>query len=86
MLVLKRLGSLTKNKEGRLILINENKEGYVVDELIAFIWMKSDNRSREQLNEEIATELKTDANEIKDDINKIVDKLKDAQLLKEEEE
>ena len=81
---LKRVGSITKTREGSLVLVNEKREGYAVDELVAFIWSKADGKTRDELVKNVASELNISEEEIKSDVNNIVDKLKDAELLRED--
>jgi len=83
--VLKRLGQITKDKQNRIILVNENREGFVVDEVIAFVWSRADGNNRDELVKKISEELRVEEDKIKADVNEIVDKLKEAKLLNEEE-
>ncbi|MCS7123345.1 MAG: PqqD family peptide modification chaperone [Candidatus Aenigmarchaeota archaeon] len=84
-MVLKRCGQLMRNKEGSLVLVNEEKEGFLIDEVIAFVWVRAKDISREELVKNISKELNISEEKINNEINTIVDKLKEAKLLKEEE-
>lgn len=78
---MKRKGVLTRNREGSLILVNEDKKGYKVDEIVAVIWSKCDGKTIDTLTKEIAGEAKIDENELRPHIKNIIDKLKEAKLV-----
>jgi hypothetical protein len=79
--VLHRKGGLARDKDGSLVLINENKQGYRVDEVIASVWFESDGKSEEELVDTFSKGMEDKKDVIKKDIHLIVSKLKEVKLI-----
>lgn len=79
---LQRLGSIAKDKDGSLVLINEDKEGFRVDEVIAAVWYESDGKTIDEITEKFCGEEKEKFDLIKKDIENIVARLREVKLVK----
>lgn len=78
---LKRKGSLSKDQEGSLVLVNDNKQGYKVDQVVAAIWYATDGKTEDELASDLAAETQADKGTIKKDVSTIVTKLKEVNLV-----
>ncbi len=79
---LQRLGFIAKDKDGSLVLINEDKEGFRVDEVIAAVWYESDGKTIDEIAEKFCGEEKEKFELVKKDIENIVTKLREVKLVK----
>lgn len=78
---MKRLGKIVKDREGNLILVNEENEGFRINEVIAVIWYESDGKTIEELVNEFASKDLEHKDLIRKDIVNIVRKLKEVRLI-----
>ncbi|MCD6371752.1 MAG: PqqD family protein [Candidatus Aenigmarchaeota archaeon] len=78
---LKRKGRIAKNQEGNLVLINEDNQGFRVDEVIAAVWYESDGKTISQLVDKFSEEDKENKELIRKDIEAIIEKLKEVKLV-----
>ena len=78
---MKRLGKIVKDREGNLILVNEENEGFRINEVIAVIWYESDGKTIEELVNEFASKDLEHKDLIRKDIVNIVKKLKEVRLI-----
>ncbi len=78
---MKRLGRIVKDQEGNLVLVNEENEGFKVNEVIAAIWYESDGKTIEELVNEFASKDLEHKDLIRKDIINVVEKLKEVKLL-----
>jgi len=78
---LSKKGELLKTKEGDLLLVNEKGNAYIVEESIVVIWNSFQDKTVEEVIEEIAVMINRDKEEIREPIKEIVNYLKEAELL-----
>ena len=78
---MKRKGVLTRAEDGSLVLVNEEKKGYRVDEVVAVVWSRCDGKTIEGLTKEMSEETKMSEEELRPHIEKIVSKLKEVKLI-----
>ena len=78
---MKRLGKIVKDREGNLILVNEENEGFRINEVVAVIWYESDGKTIEELVNEFASKDLEHRDLIRKDIVNIVKKLKEVRLI-----
>lgn len=74
-------GSATRDKEGNLLLINEENKAYKVDESIASIWNNCEGKTVDELTAEVATSTGRQPNDLKSPVENLVSKLKEAKLV-----
>jgi predicted proteasome-type protease len=79
-------GSLAKSKANELLLVDEKKNAYKVDQSIIVVWVMCDGTMTvEQVVDEVAKETKVDKAKIKNVIDDILAKLEKAGLVKKVE-
>ncbi len=78
---LKRKGSVARTKEGGIALVNEEKRGFKVDEMVVVIWDLSDGRSEQEIVNEVASKSKTEKGKIASAISNIISELRRAKLV-----
>jgi len=74
-------GLATRDKEGALLLINEEYQAYRVDESVVAIWDMCEGKTVEELTVDIAASTGREASDLKKPIESLVSKLKEAKLL-----
>lgn len=78
---LNRKGSITQ-EDGTLVLVDDNHKGYKVDNVVAVIWTKCNNKTIEEVADEISKELQDlDKNSITEAVKVIVQDLKNVHLV-----
>lgn len=78
---LKRKGELVRDEEGNLLLVNDMNEAYRVDEVVAYIWSICDNRTLDEVAEDLAAHGDVDVEEVKPPLRELISKLKSASLV-----
>ena len=78
---LKRKGSAVRTKEGGIALVNEEKQGFRVDEMVIVIWDLSDGRSEKEIVDEVASKSKAEKGKIASAISNIISELRRAKLV-----
>ena len=78
---LKRKGNAVRTEKGEIALINEEKQGFRVDETAAAIWQFCDGRSEEEVVDEIASRTGAEKERVKPAVSDVVSKLKSVKLL-----
>ena len=78
---LKRKGSVARTKEGGIELVNEEKQGFRVDEMVIVIWDLSDGRSEKEIVDEVASKSKAGKGKIASAISNIISELRRAKLV-----
>lgn len=74
-------GSATRDKEGNLLLINEENQAYRVDESVAAVWDRCEGKTVNELTTEVATSTGRKFDDLKGPVDNLVTKLKEAQLV-----
>ena len=77
---LKRKGSVART-EGGIALVNEEKQGFKVDEMVVVIWDLSDGRSEQEIVNEVASKSKAEKGKIASAISNIISELRRAKLV-----
>lgn len=76
-----RKGLVMRDEEGRLLLVNEDNEAYIVSELVVAIWDRCDGKTLSEVVSEFAEAIGRDEEEVREAISELVGKLKEAKLL-----
>lgn len=74
-------GYLTQTGEGELLLVNEKGVAYLVNESIVAIWDKFEEKTVEEVIQEVADISEIDPDELREPIRELVDALVKAELL-----
>jgi len=78
---LKRKGTLFKNEEGELVLVNEENEAFKVDEVVAYIWSICDGKTVGEVVDAFAELSNVSAEDVRDPLTNLIDKLKSVSLI-----
>jgi hypothetical protein len=78
---LKRKGSVARTEEGGIALVNEQKQGFIVEEMVVVIWDLCEGRSEHQVVDEIASRIKAEKERIKPAVIGVISKLKELKLV-----
>jgi len=78
---LKRKGKAVRTEKGEIALVNEENQGFRVDEIAAAVWQFCDGKSEEEVVDEIASKAKAEKERVKPLISEVVSKLKSVKLI-----
>lgn len=78
---LSKKGWLSQTPEGDLLLVNEKGEAYRVNEAVAAIWQLFDDKTVNEVVEEVAFQVRRDPSELKEQIEQLASKLVEAGLI-----
>lgn len=78
---LKRKGTLFKDEEGSLVLVNEENEAFKVDEIVAYIWSICDGKTVGEVVNEFAEVSKVPIEEVREPVLGLIDKLRTVSLI-----
>lgn len=76
-----RKGVVMKDEEGRLLLVNEDNEAYIVSEMVVAIWDRCDGKTLNELANELAEAIGRDVVEVREALSELIGKLKEAKLV-----
>lgn len=74
-------GSAARDREGNLLLVNEENQAYRVDESVAAVWDRCEGKTVEELTADIAATSGRQPDDIKGPVENLVSALKEAQLV-----
>ncbi|MCS7145871.1 MAG: PqqD family protein [Nitrososphaerota archaeon] len=74
-------GYLTQTGEGELLLVNEKGVAYLVNESIVAIWDRFEEKTVEEVIQEVADISELNPDELREPIRELVDALVKAELL-----
>lgn len=75
-------GKLTQDQEGSLVLVDEANKGYKVDNVVAAVWSKCENKTENEVTEELSAQVQeTEKPGVKQAVKEIVGKLKEVNLV-----
>jgi hypothetical protein len=78
---LTKRGRVMQAESGEIVLVNEKRVAYVVNEIVMIIWDLFDNKTVEEVVAQVADMTKKDPGEIREPIRKLAAQLKEAELL-----
>ncbi len=78
---LNKKGYLTQTGEGELLLVNEKGVAYLVNESIVAIWDRFEEKTVEEVIQEVADISEINPDELREPIRELVDALVKAELL-----
>ena len=78
---LSKRGFVTQTPEGELLLVNEKGEAYKVNESVVAVWNIFEDKTVNEVIDEIANQINVDPNEIKPAIEQLTAQLLEAELL-----
>ncbi len=82
----KKKGNLAKSEEGDLLLVNESKKAYKIDEVIALVWNMCDgSKDESEIIEAFSSQLDVDKKEISNAVSEIIGELEKVGLLEKVE-
>jgi len=76
-----RKGRIEREEDGTLVLINDQNQGYIVDEAIAYVWVECDGKTEDELVDTFSQGVDVDKEDLRKDIRVIIDKLKEVNLV-----
>jgi hypothetical protein len=76
-----RKGRIQREEDGTLVLINEENQGYIVDEAVAYVWAECDGKSEDELVDTFSQGVDVDREDLRKDIRVIISKLKEVNLV-----
>ncbi|HID05501.1 MAG TPA: PqqD family protein [Candidatus Caldiarchaeum subterraneum] len=78
---LSKKGFVTQTPEGDLLLVNEKGDAYKVNESVVAVWNIFEDKTVNEVINEIASQINVDPNEIKPAIEQLTAQLVEAELL-----
>ncbi|MFQ6086129.1 MAG: PqqD family protein [Candidatus Bathyarchaeia archaeon] len=74
-------GSAKRDKEGNLLLVNEEGQAYRVDETAATVWKACEGKTLEELLAEIASSTEREPDDLRGPLENLISSLKEAKLV-----
>ena len=78
---MKRKGSAVRTEKGEIALVNEEKQGFRVDEMAAAVWQFCDGKSEQEVVDVIASKTGAEKERVKPVVSDVISKLKSVKLL-----
>jgi|FaiFalFF_MnMetaG_3_1042247.scaffolds.fasta_scaffold05586_5 hypothetical protein len=78
---LTKKGRLVQTEEGQLILLNDEGKAYLVSEVIAYIWNAFEDRTVEEVTQQLSTVVNEELEELRGPVEQVASQLKAAGLL-----
>ena len=78
---LSKRGWVTQSPEGDLLLVNDKGTAYKVSESVVAVWNIFEDKTVEEVVNEIASQVDVDINELREVVKQLTSQLQDAELL-----
>ncbi|GBC69666.1 hypothetical protein HRbin01_01368 [archaeon HR01] len=78
---LSKRGWVTQSPEGDLLLVNDKGTAYKVSESVVAVWNIFEDKTVEEVVNEIASQVDVDINELREVVKQLTSQLQEAELL-----
>jgi hypothetical protein len=78
---LSKKGWVTQSPEGDLLLVNDKGTAYKVSESVVAVWNIFEDKTVEEVINEIASQVDVDINELREVVKQLTSQLEEAELL-----